>query len=137
MNPPFSKERQTLWNCFRICEKVLRTLQRSEPMAPGSLYRLQRQCGKSPCRCQRGHLHATWVLTRSEAGQRRLYAVPAAQRGRLRRLCAEYRRWQRARARLVKLTSQLLRQVDALAEHRLVAWPQPSESSDPATARTP
>jgi len=137
MSRDASRQRQALWAQLRACAKVLRTLQRSEPMTPGSLYRLRRKCGKANCRCQRGELHATWVLTRSEQGKTRLYPVAAHERAQLRRLTAEYRRWQRARARLVKLSSQLLPRVDELLEHRLVAWPPPADSPEPPTANPP
>jgi hypothetical protein len=67
------------------------------------------------------------VLTRSEAGRSRLYTVPAAQRGRLRTLTREYRRWQLARARLVKQTAALLARIDQLAAQRLQPWPPPQD----------
>jgi hypothetical protein len=94
-------------------------------MVQGSLYLLRRQCGKPTCRCARGPLHATWVLTRSEGGQSRLYAVSPDQRGRLRPRAREYRRWQRARARLVKQSARLLALIDQLADRRRERWPPP------------
>jgi hypothetical protein len=98
-------------------------MQRKEAMCPGSLYLLRRRCGKPQCRCRQGELHATWVVTRSEAGRVRLYRVPEEQRAVVRRLTEEYRQWQRARAALVKAMNELVRQLDALAEERLQAWP--------------
>ena len=92
-------------------------------MTPGSLYLLRRKCGKPTCRCAQGHLHETWVLTRSDQGQSKLLSVSPVQRARLRQLTQTYRRYQRARARWVKLTAQLLRQIDQLAEAQIVAWP--------------
>lgn len=44
-------------------------------------------------------------------------------RGRLRSLTREYRRWQRARARLVKEWAALLARLDLLAQARLQPWP--------------
>ena len=92
-------------------------------MTPGSLYLLRRKCGKPTCRCAHGHLHAAWVLTRSDQGQAKLLAVPPAQRARLRQLTQIYRRYQRARARWVKETAKLLVQIDQLAEAQIVPWP--------------
>jgi hypothetical protein len=102
---------------------TLRRLQRSDPMVQGSFYLLQRKCGKPNCRCARGQLHATYVLTRSEAGRDRLYVVPKAQRAEVRKHAAEYRRYQRARAVLVKRHLRLLALVDQMAEQRLLTWP--------------
>jgi hypothetical protein len=101
----------------------LRQLQRSELMVQGSMYLLQRKCGKPNCRCAQGQLHASWVITRSEQGKDRIYPVPKAQRGDLRRLTQEYRRYQRARAVLVKRHGKLLELVDRIAQLRMIAWP--------------
>ena len=102
---------------------TLRRLQRSEPMVQGSFYLLRRKCGKPNCRCARGELHPAYVLTRSEAGKDRLYPVPKEQRAEVRKRAAEYRRYQRARAVLVKRHLHLLALVDQIAEQRLITWP--------------
>jgi hypothetical protein len=119
--------RQQLWRAYAALATTLRRLQRSEPMVQGSFYLLRRKCGKPNCRCARGQLHPTYVLTRSEAGKDRLYPVPKEQRAEVRRRAAEYRRYQRARAVLVKRHLRLLALVDQIAEQRLVSWPPKRE----------
>ena len=123
MSDDLSRRRQELWRIYAALARTVRTLHRSQSMVPGSLYLLRRKCGKPNCRCVQGHLHESWVLTRSEAGQNRLYGVPKDQRGRLRLLTLEYRRWQLARARLVKQSAAILSLVDQLAEGRRQPWP--------------
>jgi hypothetical protein len=125
MSESASRLRQQLWLAYRAVARTLRALQREAPMVQGSLYLLRRKCGKPTCRCTRGLLHAQWVLTRSEAGKSRLYPVPEDQRGGLRPLAREYRRWQRTRALLVKQTARLLALIDQLAQPRLQTWPPP------------
>ncbi len=125
MSESVSRLRQQLWLTYRALAGTLRALQRDAPMVQGCLYLLRRRCGRPTCRCARGHLHPTWVLTRSEAGKSRLYAVPTDQRGQLRPLAREYRRWQRARAQLIKQSARLLALIDQLADQRLQAWPPP------------
>jgi hypothetical protein len=127
MSDATSRRRQQLWQAYAALARTLRTLQRAPPMVPGSLYLLRRKCGKPNCRCAQGQLHACWVLTRSESGQSRLYVVAKDQRGRLRPWTQEYRRWQRARARLVKQSAAILAMIDALAEGRLQPWPPPQD----------
>jgi len=127
MSDAASRRRQQLWQAYAALGRTLRALQRPQPMVPGSLYILRRKCGKPNCRCAQGQLHASWVLTRSESGQSRLYCVPKDQRGRLRPLTQEYRRWQLARARLVKQSAALLTMIDQLAEGRLQPWPPPQD----------
>ena len=127
MRKDFSKLRQQLWRALAALGRVLRQLHRSEPMVQGSFYHLRRKCGKPNCRCASGQLHGTWVLTRSEDGKDRLYTVPPDQRARVRQWAAEYRRYQRARAALVKGHQHLLSLVDQMAEQRLLVWPEKKE----------
>ena len=123
MNADLPNLRQQLWRAFAALATTLRRLQRSEPMVQGSFYLLRRKCGKPNCRCARGELHPAYVLTRSEAGKDRLYPVPKEQRAEVRKRAAEYRRYQRARAVLVKRHLHLLALVDQIAEQRLITWP--------------
>ncbi len=127
MSADTSKLRQQLWRAYAALARTLRRLQRSQPMVRGSFYPLRRKCGKPNCRCARGLLHATYVLTRSEQGRDRLYTVPKTQRAQLRQWAGEYRRYQRARAVLVKRHLHLLAIVDQMAEQRLLTWPEKKE----------
>jgi hypothetical protein len=124
LNFDFSSVRQQLWRGHAAMRTSLRVLQRSQSMVQGSFYLLHRKCGKPNCRCARGELHASWVITRSQLGKDRIYTVPAEERGRLRELTTEYRRYQRARAVLVKRHLQLLKLADLIAEKRLLPWPE-------------
>lgn len=123
MNGEFSTLRQQLWRVYAALPVSLRALQRDQPMVQGSFYRLRRKCGKPNCRCTRGELHESWVITRSEQGQDRIYSVPTDQRAQLRQWTAEYRRYQRARAVLIKRHLKLVQLVDRIAELRLRPWP--------------
>jgi len=123
LNADLPNLRQQLWRAYAALATTLRRLQRSEPMVQGSFYLLRRKCGKPNCRCAGGELHPAYVLTRSEAGKDRLYPVPKAQRAEVRKRAAEYRRYQRARAVLVKRHLHLLALVDQIAEQRLIIWP--------------
>ena len=127
MNADLPRLRQQLWRAYAALARTLRRLQRSEPMVQGSFYLLRRKCGKPNCRCARGQLHPAYVLTRSEAGKDRLYPVPKEQRAEVRKRAAEYRRYQRARAVLVKRQLRLLALVDQIAEQRLLTWPAKRE----------
>jgi hypothetical protein len=127
LSADLAKLRQELWRVHTALARTLRRLQRSQPMVQGSFYLLRRKCGNPRCRCARGELHANWVITRSESGKHRIYPVPDEARAWLRQLTAEYRRYQRARAVLVKRHQKMLALVDGLAELRLRPWPdQPS-----------
>jgi hypothetical protein len=130
MSGNLSRLRQKLWRAYAALARTLRQLQRDQPMVQGSCYLMRRKCGKPNCRCATGQLHASWVLTRSEAGQDRIYSVPKDQRARVRRWALEYRRYQRARAALVKAHPQLVALADQMAELRLLVWPETKEPPD-------
>jgi hypothetical protein len=125
MNAERSALRQRLWQQFRRLERLLQTMVSQGPLTPGSFYLLRRKCGKPSCRCARGQLHAAWVLTRSEAGRHRLYLVPPAQRAQLRQWATAWRRYQRARARLLQHWAALVALADQIAEGQRIQWPPP------------
>lgn len=115
--------RKKFWAAYRQIGRVLRRLQRLQNMTPGSLYLLRRRCGKAGCRCARGQLHATWVVTRSERGRIRLYPVRDEERSQVRQWTGQYRLYQRGRARLAKLAAGLLAGLDQLSEAQEKVWP--------------
>jgi len=115
--------RQQMWRLYRALAALLRTMTSQGPLTPGSFYLLKRKCGKPSCRCARGQLHAAWVLTRSESGQHKLYSVPPEQRAAVRKRAAAWRRYQRARARLLQQVGALVALADQIAENQKVDWP--------------
>lgn len=123
MPADLSALRQQMWRRYRSLEALLRTMTSQGPLTPGSFYLLKRKCGKASCRCARGQFHPVWVLTRSEAGQHKLYPVPAEQRADVRQRTAAWRRYQRARARLLQQVSALVALADQVAEAQKVDWP--------------
>jgi hypothetical protein len=127
MTGNLSPLRQKLWRAYAALARTLRPLQRDLPMIQGSFYLLRRKCGKPNCHCASGSLHASWVLTRSQAGKDRIYSVPKDQRAQVRRWAWEYRRYQRARAALAKALPQLLALADEMAAQRLLVWPEKKE----------
>ena len=119
-----SRLRQQLWRAYKSLGRTLRAMSPDRPMTPGSFYLMRRKCGKASCRCARSQLHPAWVLTRSQAGQHKLYSVPVEQRAQVRQLAAAWRRYQRARAQFGKQTAALLALADQLAQTQTVEWPQ-------------
>lgn len=120
-----SKLRQQIRRSHDAAARILQQLLRDQPLTPGSFYLQKRRCGKPNCRCAHGQLHTAWVITRSHDGATRTFMVPAQERARLRQLTAEYRRYHRARALLVKRHGQTLALADQWAQLRLVPWPAP------------
>ena len=121
-----SKLRQRLWRTYRALGASLRAMTPEQAMTPGSFYVLRRRCGKLTCRCARGQLHPVWVLSRSEAGRRKLYTVSATERARVRQLARTWRRTHHARAQFSKQAAVLLALANELAKAQTVRWPAPA-----------
>jgi hypothetical protein len=103
---------------------LLKIFKERRPLIRGHLYKLRRRCGKSPCRCQQGHLHESWVLSVPERGGKRMRAVPKGKRVHWKQMSERYRRFRRMRARLVKLFGEILALVDELERERTVPPPE-------------
>jgi hypothetical protein len=119
MNQQLSSLRSQLLKAQEELPKLLEDCLGREPLLPGSLYTLKRKCGKSNCRCSRGELHESTVLSYRGNGQPRNISPPPDQLGSLRSMTHAYRRGRQARAKLVRWQRQLLTLVDALEAARV------------------
>jgi hypothetical protein len=118
-----SQLRKQLQTSQREVSDLLRVLKQRPPLVRGSVYPLRRKCGKSRCRCQEGHLHESWVLSAPEKGKKRVRVVPKGKRLAWQQMTERYRRFRRARARLVKLFAEIIKLVDELERERTVPPP--------------
>lgn len=119
-----SQLRKQIQQRQREVSELLRLLKQRRPLIRGSVYNLRRKCGKAVCRCQEGHLHESWVLSVPEKGRKRLRAVPKGKRLKWQQMTDRYRRFRRARARLVKLFAEIIKLMDELERERTVPPPQ-------------
>ena len=103
---------------------LFRVLKQRRPMIRGNVYNLRRKCGKAGCRCQDGHLHESWVLSVPEEGRKRMRAVPKGKHAQWQPMTERYRRFRRARARLVKLFAEIIKLVDELERERTEPPPE-------------
>jgi hypothetical protein len=119
MNQELSSLRSRLLEAQQQLPQLLEDCLGREPLLPGSLYTLRRKCGKRNCRCTRGQLHETTVLSYRGQGRPRNITPPSQQLGLLRTMTHDYRRCRQARAKLVRWQRQLLTLVDALEAARV------------------
>jgi hypothetical protein len=106
---------ELMQNAQQLSEAFLDT----EPLLPGSLYTLKRRCGKPNCRCTKGELHHTQVLS-YRGGQVPQTITPASgQLEAIRQWTDAYRRFRQARAQLVKLHRQMLQLIDRIEAQRV------------------
>ena len=140
MNHRLSSLRSQLRQAQQLLPGLLEACFAREPLLPGTLYTLRRKCGKPSCRCSRGELHASTVLSyRGQGKPRNLVPAPEHLLA-FRDLTDHYRRCRQARAQLVRWQRQVLDLVDALLaarvqrgeaefQQRCALHPRPSRSS--------
>ena len=113
-----SRLRKSLGDFLREIQGVFEILTDHHAMVKGSVYELQRRCGKPTCACATGKLHASLVLSWSENGHTRLKSVPSERVGQLKELTGHYQRFRKARARLVQIQKKMLDVIHRLEDAR-------------------
>lgn len=115
-----SKLRQQLVRMKDQPGQLLPVFLGNEPLVKGTVYPLRRRCGKPSCRCAHGKLHESLVLTASVEGRTKLQSLPEEKVERIRELTGRYQKFRTARADFVKLTTRMIRIIDAIEQLRRV-----------------
>ena len=91
-------------------------------LVKGTVYPLRRKCSKPTCRCARGALHETVVLTANILSKTRLWTIPEDRIAAVRVQTEACRRFRKARAAFIKKAARrqagMLRLIDAIREIR-------------------
>jgi hypothetical protein len=119
MNQQLISLRAQLLKAQQLLPQLLEDCLGREPLLPGSLYTLRRKCGKPNCRCSRGQLHESTVLSYRGQGRPKNISPSPEHFGSLQTMTHHYRRCRQARAKLVRWQQQLLTLVDALEAARV------------------
>lgn len=110
-----SRLRQSLGRLRDEADRLLDVFLGRAPLVRGSVYLLRTKCGKPTCACaKRGRLHSCTAITWTDNGRKRLRSLSPKEKMELTRLTENYRRFRRARARLVELHVAILGVVDQL-----------------------
>jgi len=104
------------------------------PLIRGTVGRRRRTCGHPGCRCARGERHESKYLSAAVGGRTRMVHLPEADVARVGEATRRYRRFRRARARLVRLAARLVALVDRLGHSLLEGYP-PGNPVPPALRR--
>ena len=110
----FSRLRQVLRQVAGELPQLVKPVLDDRPVIKGSVYEIQRRCGKPGCRCARGALHRSMVLSTSEHGRTKLRTIPRGSLTAVRQKVAAYQQIRRARARLVKTHQKMIEIIDQI-----------------------
>lgn len=119
MTQRLSSLRQQLAQAQQLLPGLLEVCFERTPLLPGTLYTLRRKCGKPVCRCTRGQLHQSTVLSYRGEGRSQNISPAAEHVDSLRDMTQHYRQCRQARVQLRRWFAQLLQLVDALHDARV------------------
>ena len=137
MKQTLSQLRAQLRETQRQLQALLEECFRREPILPGSIYVLRRKCGKANCRCTRGQLHESTVLSYRGEGRPRNVSPDNDQIDTLRKRTDGYRRTRQTRAKLVRWQRQVLTLVDAIEAARVELGKAEFQTGRSAASRHP
>jgi len=110
----FSRLRQTLLYLASEIKGLVEPLFSDLPVIKGTVYELGRRCGKPGCKCARGHLHRSMVVSASEGGKTRLQVIPDGFLVEVQMKVRRYQELRRVRARLGEIHRQMLKVMDQM-----------------------
>jgi hypothetical protein len=95
--------------------KLLNIFLARKSLIKGGVYQSKSRCGKPNCRCVREDaLHVVWKLYWTENGKTKQRAVKKGTVYDYQRLTANYQRFRKARARLVKIYQEMIQLLNLL-----------------------
>jgi len=113
-----SRLRQRLRRLIDRLDRALEASYDRSSMIKGTVYELARKCGTPGCRCARGELHRSMVLSWSEEGKTRLKSLRPQQVEDVRHKSKVYARFRRSRAQVTKIYREMLEVLDRIEELR-------------------
>lgn len=99
---------------------LLEVVKERTHILPGSVYRRGRRCGKRGCRCCRGELHMSLVLTVQKDGKSRWVSLEGLDKEKVQQLVRDWRRFRMVRSEMLHTFRDLLSEVDQLGRMRQV-----------------
>ena len=108
MSQDLSRIWQQIYKLQREHARLIQGMLKSRGMVKGSVVTLARRCGKPGCKCNRGEKHKSKYLSISEGGKTRMVYLKPGMEMKVGEAAERYRRFRRARARLVKAQKEVL-----------------------------
>jgi len=114
----FSRLRQSLVHLISEMKQLIEPFFSHKPVMKGSVYELKRRCGKPGCKCTRGQLHTSMVISASEGGKTKLQVIPRGFLVEVQNKVRNYQELRRARKRLVEIHRKMLKLMDEMEAMR-------------------
>lgn len=119
-----SKLRQKIVRLDQQRHLLLQQVLRPSPMIGASLYQMRRRCGNPRCKCARGHLHASWYLSKRQQGRTKLTYIGKIVPDWLTKRIHRYQQHQKTLARIRKIDAQISSSLNKLRDEKLESFEQ-------------
>jgi len=119
----FSQLRQSLIHLSYEVRELIKPFFSSKPVIKGSVYELKRKCGKPGCKCTKGQLHRSIVLSSSEKGKTKLQVIPHGFLLEVKTKVQRYQKLRRCRRRLGEVHHKMLEVIDEMEAIRREEMP--------------
>jgi len=123
----FSRLRQSLVQLVDEVGQLVDPFLSNKSIIKGSVYELKRKCGKPGCKCAKGELHRSMVVSTSEKGKTKLRVIPRGSLVEVERKVRRYQKLRRVRTRLVEVHKKVLQVMDEMEAMRREEVPSPDK----------
>jgi Family of unknown function (DUF6788) len=112
-----SATRQKIASIITTIEGLVEGIISSSMLTKGTICEKKRKCGNPKCRCARGELHVTKILSYSDKGKSRIIHLSKysdMELSRLEKQVNNYQRFRTSRARIVNYCKLLIRELNVM-----------------------
>ena len=122
-NTTISNAKQKIITLSKGIKRQLEIIVNTKDITKGSIYNQKKKCGHKNCKCARGQLHQTRVLSFNENGKTHLIPLTKYSINELYKIewqVKKYQDFRRSRAKIVKHFKQLTEEINKLEQVLLI-----------------
>jgi hypothetical protein len=121
-----SKNRQQLLAFSKAIARLLEDIIATKTITKGTVYKQEKKCGNLNCKCTRGELHSTNVLSFSDEG--RTHLIPLTKYSifefsKIKTQAQNYQQFRRTRAEIVRYFKLTISEINKLEQSLVVKVP--------------
>ncbi|OGF64712.1 MAG: hypothetical protein A2Y62_14765 [Candidatus Fischerbacteria bacterium RBG_13_37_8] len=128
-----SKARQNLLFLCSELERLVKQIVNSKEITKGTICEKRRKCGNQKCRCSKGELHITRILSYSHKGKSRIIHLSKyslLELTKLEKQVKEYQQFRKSRAKIVAYAKLLIKEINQMEQALKVAVAPSAKGGD-------
>lgn len=132
-NIQVSAVRQKILSITKMLDRHIERIISSNLVTKGSICEKKRRCGNAGCRCARGDLHVTKILSFSHEGKSRIIHLSRysdVELHRLEKRVKDYQQFRRSRAQIVYYFKLLIKEINRMEQNISIEAALPEKGGD-------